>query len=685
LSVLGNPNTMAAYLVPIVPLILYKLTMSSKWISRLLLAIWGILVLVVLILTRSRGGLLGLAAALVYYGIALARQKTRNEQPSLKWLKVGALTLAAASSLLVYGVIVRYSRGVSLQDVPIQVRLETMAGALKILAAYPLLGSGPGTFGQELLRYQHPLREIHAHAHNLFLTFASETGWAGILCMVWLVGVTLRQWRPTDRETSALSQGSVRVALQAAWLGLVVHNLADSFFEIPAVILLMATLFGLWVGLVFQPRPLPRLWGRIVNLIASIVLVMTTAFGLRVTQGLAAYGRAAHATATGDWVAAAEHLKEAIKWSPQSRFYHRQLGFVHGYLALRLRSGQAAENPVYRSQAITQYKETLQVMDQFALDHANLSCLLWENGDPTQAIQEMTRARDLDPDNGLYRLNLGQYLEAQGNYNQAWDEYAWFLSHRPRHLHSSYWQQASPRKEHLPTILERAIEETITTEGADSLNLARLYTYAGYFSDALRVYDQWQGTNDDSTDAHIGRAEVWLAMGKLDQALTELEMAIALNPQAALAYHYRGSVYLRQNQLSEAAGNTEVALYLAPTLASYYQSGQIAQAQGDIQTARQRYEAAIAQATSPYYTRYAVEVAKRPPFAEERLPCLVIPRITDELVLPTLAEGNLLESEGHFAEAAQVYRRLLSYEPNEPRVKDRLERLCRQHQTSCQE
>jgi putative inorganic carbon (HCO3(-)) transporter len=691
LSVLGNPNTMAAYLVPIIPLTLHKLATVSRWISRLLLTAWGMMLIGVLILTQSRGGLIGLAAILVYYGIILTRRKGLRPQVtpsdarvSSKILRAGGLALAVI--LISYGGVVLSKRGFSAQDAPIQVRIETMAGALKTLAAHPLVGSGPGTLGEELLRHQYPLREIHSHAHNLLLTFAAETGLIGCVGMAWLGMTILKRLRSTKQEMGGFQLDSLRVGLTAALAGLFAHNMVDSFFGFPVVMLLASLLFGFWIGLDSQLQPLsPRLGKRtwIVNLAASAVLVVITVFGLRVTSGLKAYNQAVRATAIGkhpcgigDWTAAVDHLQEAIALSPQSRFYRRQLGFAYGYLA--------TENPVYRPQAIAYYQETLRTMDRLAFDHANFSCLLWENGEQAQAIQEMTRGRELDPNNNLYHLNLGRYLEAQGHYDQAWDEYARALSHGPRHLHSDYWERSSLRKEHMPTILERAIEETIQLHGANSLSLARLYTYAGYFTEALRVYDQLQGTTGDPSAVHIGRAEVWLGMGELDQALVELETAIAQNPWAALAYHYRGSIYLEQNQLSEAVQNTQAALFLAPTPASYYQSGRIAEAQGDMQTARQQYEAAFSQATLPFYNRYVTEVAGRIPFAEEWLPCLIIPRITDELVLPTLAEGNLLEREGHFAEAVRIYRRLLSYEPDEPRVKGRLEELCRQHPDSCQ-
>ncbi len=682
LSVLGNPNTMAAYLVPIIPLVFHKLTTASRWISRLLLAVWGAMLVGALILTQSRGGLIGLAAVLACYGIAVTRRKRLAPGDILpatrispRMLKIGGAALALI--LIGYGGIILSERGLSVQNTPIQVRIETMSGAFKTLAAHPLFGSGPGTLGEELLRHQRPLRELHAHAHNLLLTFAAETGLVGIVGMAWL-GLAVTKRRPAGgQEAGGFRRDSLRLGLAAALVGFLAHNMVDSFFWVPAVSLLVSVLFGFWIGLDSQPQPLSSRWAWTVNLAAGFVLVMVTAFGLRVTQGLKAYNQAVRATATGDWAAVVDHLQQAVELSPGSRFYPRQLGFAYGYLA--------AENPVYRAQAIARYQKTLRDMDQFALDHANFGCLLWEDGERDQAVREMARARDLDSESALYHLNLGRYLEAQGDYDRAWEEYARLLSREPRYLRSDYWEQANPRREHLPAILERAIEETTGLEGANSLRLAHLYTYAGRFDDALRVYDRLQGAADAPADVHVGRAEVWLEMGELDRALAELETAVALNPRTALAYHYRGTIYLKQNRLGEAAQNTEAALFLSPTPASYYQSGQIARAQGNLPEALRQYEAAFVRATPPFYPRYAPEVARRAPFAEERLPCLVIPRVTDELVLPTLAEGDLLEGEGRWAEAVQVYRRLLSYEPDEPRVKERLKQLCQQRPDSCRE
>jgi len=636
LSVLGNPNAMAAYLAPIAPLIWHKFTISSRRSSRALLALWGILVLGVLILTQSRGGLLGLSFALAYYGLTVARQRPQEGRSGSKWLKMGLAALAILLGLAVYGAIIRYGRGIGFQGNSSQVRLETMSGAVKILMAHPLTGSGPGTFGQELLRHQRPLRELHAHAHNLFLTFAAETGVLGILSMIWLIGAAFRQWRAAGRSRN---QNSARPALQASLLAFIAHNMVDSLFEFPSVILLAAVIFGLWAGLIFQPRSLSPRLSRIVNLIAAIVLIAITVWGLRIARGLAAYNQAVRATVEDDWTAAAAHLQEAIGLSPQSEFYPRQLAFVYGYLS--------AQDQSYRPLAVAQYEKGLQSMGQFAPDRANFACLLWEDGERDRAIQEMSAACDLEPRESIYHLNLGRYLEAQGHYEEAWDEYARALSLQPEYLASGYWRQSAARQEHLPAILNRAVAQLLQKEGWPSFRQAELYVQAGDFSSAWAILEKTEQAQDR---IHIGRAEVLLSTGEYKEAMAELEAAIELNPRAAWAYYYRSAIYLQQNRLSEAAHNTEAALFLASKPAFYYQSGQIAQAHGDVQEALRQYEMAVAQAAPSFSTRYALEAAKRQPLATGYLPCLIIPRPAEEL-----------------------------------RAQEKLEELCRQHPDSCKE
>ncbi|MFZ5915503.1 MAG: O-antigen ligase family protein [Chloroflexota bacterium] len=605
LSVLGNPNTMAAFLVPLAPLIGYKWHTAGRRFSRWLLIVWGLLTLAALLLTQSRGGLLGLAVALASYGWTLARPETTDRRRAGRWL----LATVVALSLLAYGLMAAYGRGLSLDDGPTQVRLETMAGALKTLLAHPLAGSGPGTLGQELLRRQQPLREIHAHAHNLWLTFAAETGLPGILGLIWLAALVWRaRGRPSDR---------LRLALQAALLGFLAHSLVDSFFDYPAVMLLAATLFGLWAGLAFPPRPFPPRWARLVNAIAAIVLLTVTAFGWQVTRGLAAYDRAVQASTLPDWAATAAYVQQAIAISPRSSFYARQLGLAYGHLA--------AQEPAYRPLALEQLTASLSVAGGPALDWANQSCLHWQSGHVDQAIEAMVMARLLEPDEALYALNLGHYLESQGRYQQAWPAYAEAIHLQPAYLRADFWQQTPARRENLSTVVALAAQRIAATAGSPSLRLAELYTQAGDLAAAWRTLEALEHGETLLDQLHIARAEVWLARGESDAALAELDAALAANPQAAWAYYDRAIIHLSRHRLTLAEQNIEAALYLAPEPAFRTLQGQIAQARGDPDVAIQHDQLAPA-----FYTRYAVEIARRPPLAQERLPCLILPGVADD-------------------------------------------------------
>lgn len=443
----------------------------------------------------------------------------------------------------------------------------------------------------------------------------------------------------------------------------------------------MAVLTGFWIGMdTDRLQPVSRPWARGIKISMSLVLAAITLVGMPLTQGTRFYYQAVRASYADQWSNVIDYLQRAVALSPQSWVYPRQLGFSYGYLA--------GEDPTYRLQAMAWYDQALQSMDRLPLDQANYACLLWDNGEQNRAIEAMTQARNLDPENGLYHFNLGYYLESEERYEEAWPEYALFVADQPEYLHSDYWQQTKLRQDNLPLILEMAIDRIKEREGEISLSLARLYTEAGYFDEALEVYAQLEPVTNNLADIHLGRAKVYLAMEKLDQALAELELALALEPDLVLAYQYRGDIYLRRGQLEQARQNTELALSLQPSSALYYQRAQISVAKNEVQKALGQYEAAIIQAQTPphFRTDYALAariLTRRVSLARELLPCIMIPYVTDELVLPALAKGELLEAEGQWTEAAQVYQLGLSFAPNESRLERRLEKLCRQHPASC--
>lgn len=387
LSVLGNPNTMASFLALVFPLVLYKLSAAKTLAGQILGIAWLGLLAAATLLTQSRGGLLALGAAGGFFVAIWAGRSTQKN-----WWRWGLplLGLAVLAGLVVIGLTMRSLSG------GISIRQQVMTGALITWWQHPLVGSGPGTLGQELLQNQPVLEKIWPDAHNLYLTLLAETGLAGAIGLVWLAVVALRQlWTDVNQGTDLPG-----VASAAALVGFAAHSLVDSQLKYPAIMLLVAVLAGFWMS----ARPLEerQRWGRWAAAGGMVVLLALFVVGWRSVQAVETYNRAVEAALAGDWQTAVARLQVVQQQSPADPFLQRQLAFAAGMLA-----GQV---PDRREQAIELYRLALASVDRLAVDHANLGCLLRADGQPGAATGSFQQAGRLEPNRLLYPFVLSYYF-----------------------------------------------------------------------------------------------------------------------------------------------------------------------------------------------------------------------------------------------------------------------------------
>ena len=412
---------------------------------------------------------------------------------------------------------------------------------------------------------------------------------------------------------------------------------------------------------------------------AVVVLAGTIAIGVRGIENIKAYNQAVEAAVRRDWATAYDHLVTAAQLAPGMPFYHRQLGVVAGYLA--------EEESVYRREAITQYQSALTGLDQLAVDHANLACLLGQAGQPAEAVRELRLALELEPGNPRYHLNLGQALEQTGDYPAAWSQYADVLAAWPDEVQSSFWSQSQLRREALSEIVTAAAGRLVKTGPAGAPQLIQLYLYAGNIELARQTYDQLLAQGPvDPLARHLAKGRILQAQNRLAEAQAEVEAALAVEPAGSEVYMMLSEIALAQHRLEAAEESAEAALFLAENPDTLYQAAQTAAAAGHQARAIDLYEAAFNALTAdddPNLARYATEVARRRPLPLNYLPCLSRIYPTPRLVALTLAEGRLLEQQGDFQAAAQVYERLLVYEPDAAAVSARFEELCRARPAVC--
>jgi putative inorganic carbon (HCO3(-)) transporter len=239
-STLDNPNLLAGYLLPILPLAVVVLLRWRRPLPRLFAVTTLAMGTAALVLTYSRGAWMGLVAAAAVLAVLLALRTTRSWPPLWRKLIPVVVLLGGASLLavLVWQVEPLRVRVLSLvagrEDSSNNFRINVWLAALDMIQARPWLGIGPGNDAFNLIYplYAQP-RFSALSAYSIPLELAVEAGIPGLLAGVGLVVASLRQglqlWRGDGPW--ALPAMGVLAVIAALW----VQGLTDTIFFRPEV------------------------------------------------------------------------------------------------------------------------------------------------------------------------------------------------------------------------------------------------------------------------------------------------------------------------------------------------------------------------------------------------------------------------------------------------------------------
>jgi O-antigen ligase len=225
-----HPNLLAFFLVLSVPVAI-ALAFQSRRVERLVMACAAIAGIEGLVLTLTRGAILGFIVAL-----ALLATWRPVRRVLVAGVLLGIVALAAApvswtqSGQL--GVLTERLASVGdLTQTSTNPRIHIWRMSLGIVAAHPVLGVGAGNFSAAAL--SNDLRnedygrfwEGYDHAHDLLLTIAAELGIAGLGLMLALVAVAARTTMRALRR--ATSERPLVLAVAAGLTGLFAAGLTD--------------------------------------------------------------------------------------------------------------------------------------------------------------------------------------------------------------------------------------------------------------------------------------------------------------------------------------------------------------------------------------------------------------------------------------------------------------------------
>ncbi len=261
-SFLGNPNLLAAYLLPAAVFSAAAIFSWKGWIPKALaLLMWGINS-TCLILTFSRGGWIGFVLAGFVFVMLLVHWFSIY-LPRFWQIWALPVVLGATATVLVLAVVaiapLRDRVGSMFSgrdDSSNNFRINVWMAVIEMVKDRPVLGIGPGNdaFNRVYPKYQEA-GYTALSAYSIVLEILVETGFVGLSCFLWILMVTLTQgWVQLQRLRQVASRdGFWLMATIATMIGMLGHGMFDTVWYRPQV----STLWWLMLALVasyYQPR-----------------------------------------------------------------------------------------------------------------------------------------------------------------------------------------------------------------------------------------------------------------------------------------------------------------------------------------------------------------------------------------------------------------------------------------------
>jgi len=709
---LGNSNPTAAYSILVIPVALAgSMTMPQRDLR------WGLRglavgLIVVVLLTQSRGAYMGLA---VMAGLTtllwLLRPATRARFPAaLRPLLAPRLLVSAAIVVVMGAVVLILAFMVYADGHGSIVRLDLWVAGAEMVSEHPFTGVGPRQYAGERLWHVHWFRTHrhlaiqHAHrfrthrhlaiqhAHSLPFHWLAEGGGLVLVMTLWLLDQLRRTWWRGWRAGNAPRRRRLEGALLAL-LAFATHSLVDTFLQaafathslvdtfLQAQLMTPLLIIGAYIVAsdtafhgVNIPHKTPRRRRALVGAVLVGVVAAQIAF-IPLHRGLLAHQRALAALEDDDLSTALSAARDAQEADPWNDLYRLQEAIILGELA--------NDDPeIYLQDAIRAFEDGLSSDPKWDLGWHNLAALYAQAGRIDEAVAAEREAAELYSLAAEYHFKLGEYYLLAGDTSAAQHAFVEALKRRAGLASLRFWSDPA-HPERLP-VLEAAIDEIADDKPLVALDLA---VYAGDYETALAIIALEesavvQGEELRDEDLRIRLDALWPESRSDDPCWRCYVLAITV-PKAVrddlvraewLLTHHDNP--LREDLRAEAEKAARRATRLSPNGGSwgwYVLARLEATNDGDPDTINRWLDAAVHYPKErwPSYSRTVYTLR-----AElHTLPQARVPVLGALAYEPWLRLAERHEAAGAWDDARAIYERILASDPHAGDIRARLDAL----------
>lgn len=383
----GQPNWLAAYAIMLIPLGITLLSEAkNKW-QQALYGLTTITLLLTLLFTQSRSGLIGFGVSMITLISSLLWIQSKNKKQKIiqkSLLLIGIIGLVIAATKINFKTTPAMPTPTPINRLEAggtdsgEIRKIVWQGAIDVWKRYPLLGSGVETFAYSYYQ-DRPLAHnsvsewdfLYNKAHNELLNFLATTGAIGLISylsiLVWFGLISLKNIFLKSKQVSQAD----KLMLSALLSGVVALSISNFFgFSTVVVTVLLYTSLGSTAILVSSQHEKTKSTQTNLTVAQIGQLLLLGIIALSLLTKVINIWRADKAYATGKAYVNANLIQEgltqlqtAIKLRPKEALYHSQLATTYSQIAVALEQQPADSSQIsqFKQGAIDETKLALQL------------------------------------------------------------------------------------------------------------------------------------------------------------------------------------------------------------------------------------------------------------------------------------------------------------------------------------
>ncbi|MFH1244583.1 MAG: O-antigen ligase family protein [bacterium] len=459
-STLGQPNWLAAYLIPNFFLSLYLFhNHHPKNYSPLIHYSLSIILFVALLFTKSRSGLLAFTLSYLTYWLLMIRQFSFTKIKSQLFVYSAILLV----SIFVFRTPITIPTTQSPQGTTLDsggtesgdIRKIVWEGALRLIAKYPLLGTGPETFAYTYYWTRpttHNLTSewdfLYNKAHNEYLNIAAGAGILGLLAYLAFHFAVLQN----SLTLIPKSTFSIYPVLGASLVGFTLTNFFG--FSVIPVYLMMMLVSVLPSTISRSPKPSQPL--TIGHWPLLLLIFIPLIYPARLFFADLAYAKGKSYLDASQPAPAIPFLLRATHYRPQEALFHSSLGEAYALLgqtdfAVKEAKTTRALNPAH----LNYFKSRAKIYLTLSLNDLG--------------AQELEQARSLAPTDPKLAYNLGLVYTRLNKPGESEQQFRDAISLKPNYADPYYALtllfEQTKQTDQLPALLTSAKTNLSTYSG----------------------------------------------------------------------------------------------------------------------------------------------------------------------------------------------------------------------------